>query len=173
MVERSPLKAFSTATCQIPSCCRDLDRAGAGADFSAAIGGVARGENHKPRVVDKAVGIFEAFGIAIGRQRLSDFVTAEIDRTRRRQQVPAADVVVKEKPEPQEPGRPKPVVVRQHEAKRADDMRRDMPEDFALDQRLAHQAELVIFEIAQAAMHEFGRPGRSPARQIIHFAKEN
>ncbi len=64
-------------------------------------------------------------------------------------------------------------MVRQHETKRPDDMRRDLPEDFALDQRLADQPELVIFEIAQAAMHELGRPGRRSARQVIHFTKEN
>ena len=64
-------------------------------------------------------------------------------------------------------------MVRQHESQGTDDMGRDLPEDFALDQRLADQAELVIFEIAQAAMHELGRPGRCPARQIIHFTKEN
>src|SRR6266702_5661121 len=64
-------------------------------------------------------------------------------------------------------------MVRQHEPKRANDVGRDLPEDFALDQRLAHQAEFVIFEITQAAMHQLGRPGRGPARQIIHFADEN
>src|SRR6202162_6084631 len=64
-------------------------------------------------------------------------------------------------------------MVRQHEAKRPDNVWRDLPEDFALDQGLADQPKLVIFEIAQAAMHELGRPGRRPARQIIHFAQEN
>src|ERR1700731_67238 len=64
-------------------------------------------------------------------------------------------------------------MVRQHEAKRPDNVWRDLPEDFALDQRLADQPELVIFEIAQPAMHELGRPGRGPTRQIIHFTKEN
>ena len=64
-------------------------------------------------------------------------------------------------------------MVRQNETKRADDVGRDLPEDFALDQRLADQPKLVIFEIAQAAMHELGRPGRRPARQVIHFTKEN
>src|SRR6185437_6798015 len=64
-------------------------------------------------------------------------------------------------------------MMRQHEAQRADDMRRDPPEDFALDQRLANQPKLVIFEIAQAAMHELGRPGRRPARQVVHFTEEN
>src|SRR6202023_2439623 len=64
-------------------------------------------------------------------------------------------------------------MVRQHEAKRPDNVWCDLPKDFALDQRLADQPELVIFEVAQAAMHELGRPGRRPARQIIHFTEEN
>jgi len=50
---------------------------------------------------------------------------------------------------------------------------RDLPEDFALDQRLADQPEFVVFEIAQAAMHQLGRPGRRPAGQVIHFTKKN
>src|SRR5580698_6257006 len=64
-------------------------------------------------------------------------------------------------------------MVRQHEAQRTDDVRRDLPEDFALDQRLPNQLELVIFEVAQPAMYELGRPRRGAARQIVHFAQEN
>src|ERR1700678_4436817 len=82
-------------------------------------------------------------------------------------------MVEKNQPEPQQPSRPQPGMVRQYETKRPDDMGRDLPEDFALDQRLAHQPELIIFQIAQAAMHELGRPRRRSARQVIHFAKEN
>jgi len=33
--------------------------------------------------------------------------------------------------------------------------------------------KFVIFEIAQPAMHQLGRKGRRPARQVVHFAKEN
>src|SRR6266566_1625764 len=50
------------------------------------------------------------------------------------------------KPQPQQPGRTQAVMVRQHETKRPDDMRRDLPEDFALDQRLANQPKLVILQ---------------------------
>src|SRR5665647_3629781 len=64
-------------------------------------------------------------------------------------------------------------MVRQHESQWADDVGRDLPEDFALDQGLAHQTKLVIFEIAQPAMHQLGRPGRGPAGQVIHFAEKN
>ena len=151
----------------------DLDRAGAGADIGAAIGGIAGVQRDEARVVDKAVGIFKALDVAAGNQRVADHVVGEIDRARRRQQVSPADMVVKKEAEPEQPGRTQARMVRQHESKRANDVGRDLPEDFALDQRLAHQAELVIFEIAQTAMHELGRPGRRPARQIIHFTEEN
>src|SRR3979411_297294 len=64
-------------------------------------------------------------------------------------------------------------MVRQHEAQRANDGRCDLPQDFTLDQRLANQAKLVIFEITQAAVHELGRPGRRPTGQVIHLAEKN
>src|SRR3954454_21099712 len=63
--------------------------------------------------------------------------------------------------------------MRQNETEGPYDMGRDLPQDFTLDQRLSDQPELVIFEIAQPAMHQLGRPGRRPARQVIHFAQEN
>jgi hypothetical protein len=97
----------------------------------------------------------------------------EIDRACWRQQIAPADVIVQEESEPQEPGRAEAGMMRQDESQGTDDVGRDLPENFALDQRLADQAKLVIFEIAQAAVHELGRPGRRPARQIIHFTKEN
>ena len=151
----------------------DLDRARTGVDFGAAIRRIPRGEHHQPRVIDKAVGIFECPGEAVRHQGPSDLVPGQVDRTGRRQQVATADMVVKEQPEPQQPGRPQPGMMRQNETKRSDDVGGDLPEDFALDQRLAHQPELVIFEVAQPAMHQLGRPRRRPARQIIHFTKEN
>ncbi len=44
----------------------DLDRAGTGVDLRAAIGGIARGKHHEAGVVDKAVGIFKTFCVAVG-----------------------------------------------------------------------------------------------------------
>ena len=82
-------------------------------------------------------------------------------------------MVVEEQSEPQQPSGAQARMMRQNEAQGADDVGRDLPEDFALDQRFADQTKLVIFEIAQAAMHQLGRPGRRPARQIIHFAEKN
>src|ERR1700679_3176768 len=64
-------------------------------------------------------------------------------------------------------------MVRQHETQWTNDVGRDLPEDFTLDQRLAHQPEIVIFEVTQATMHELGRPRRGAAGQIVHLAQEN
>src|SRR5438876_7969759 len=85
----------------------------------------------------------------------------------------AANMVVEEQPEAEQPSRTKACMVRQNETQGADNVGRDLPEDFALDQGLADQAKLVIFEIAQAPVHQLGRPGRRPARQVVHFTKEN
>jgi hypothetical protein len=52
-------------------------------------------------------------------------------------------------------------------------MRRDLPENFAFQQRVAHQFEVVIFEVAQPAMDQLGRPRRGAAGQIVHLAKEH
>src|SRR6185312_10449125 len=106
-------------------------------------------------------------------ERLADLVPRQVHRACRRQQLAAAEMVVKEEAEPQHPGRTQAGMVGQNETQGADNVRRDLPEDLALDQRLAHQPKLVIFEIAQATMHQLGRPGRRPARQVIHFTKEN
>ena len=46
-------------------------------------------------------------------------------------------------------------VMRQHKAQRPDDVRRHVQQHFALGQRFPHQAELVLFELAQAAVNQF------------------
>ena len=69
-------------------------------------------------------------------------------------------MVVEEEAEADEPGRPLLRRVRQHEAHRPDDVRRRAQQHLALDQRLAHQPELVIFEIAQAAMDQLAAARR-------------
>lgn len=46
--------------------------------------------------------------------------------------------------------------LRQDELQRPDDVRRDRQQPLAFDQRLAHQPELAIFEIAQSAMDQLG-----------------
>jgi hypothetical protein len=76
-------------------------------------------------------------------------------------------VIVEEKADADHPGRAQRFLMRQHEAQRPDDMRRTFQQHLALAQRLAHQAELVIFQIAQATMDQLGAGGRGGAGEIV------
>ena len=145
---------------------------GARADRRAAVGRVARVQHHETRVVDPAVGILE--GAREQRlQRLAGRVAAHVERLGRRQQLAPADMVVEEQAEPDQPGRTQALGVRQHEAHRPDDVRRGLPEHLALHQRFPHQPELVVLEIAQAAMDQLGRPGRRAAGEIVHLGEKD
>ncbi len=85
-------------------------------------------------------------------------------RARGGQALAAAEVVVDDEAELQEPGGPEPLRVGQHEAQRPDDVRGDAPQHLALHQRLAHEAELAVFEEAQPAVDQLGggRGGGGP-----------
>ena len=56
--------------------------------------------------------------------------------------------------------------MRQDELHRPDDVRSDAQQALALDQRLAHQAELEEFEIAQPAVYQLRGLRRGARRQI-------
>ena len=66
-----------------------------------------------------------------------------------------------------------PFIVRQDEARRPDDMRRDAKQHFPFSQRLPHEAEFVIFEIAQPAMNELARRRRCRAGKIALLAEHH
>ena len=82
-------------------------------------------------------------------------------------------MVVEEQTEADEPRRPHVRHVRQHEAHRPDDVGRRPQQDLALDQRLADQPELVILEIAQAAMDQLAAARRGPLREVVLLAQEH
>src|SRR5581483_815535 len=67
-------------------------------------------------------------------------------------------------PEAVEPGA---VVERHEEGKRPDTMRRDPEQDLALSQVLAHEAEIELFQIAQAAMNQARGAGGGPIPEIL------
>ena len=71
----------------------------------AAVGGIAGIENHQAGIIDPAVGIFERLGISRPQSR-ANRISGKIDRRRARQPLAAAQVVVDEQAEAQEPGRP-------------------------------------------------------------------
>ena len=55
----------------------------------------------------------------------------------------------------------------QHEATALDEVRRDREQALALRQRLAHEAQVEIFEVAQAAMHQLAGGGRRVVREAV------
>ena len=46
--------------------------------------------------------------------------------------------------------------MREDESQGLDDVRRGAEQDFALQQRFAHEPKLIIFQIAQTAVNELG-----------------
>ena len=64
-------------------------------------------------------------------------------------------------------------MVRQHKADRMDDVRRRGEEHLALGQRLMHQPEGVVLEVAEAAVDELGRGGGSGAGEVALLAQEH
>ena len=144
----------------------------AGEHLRPPFGGVERVEHHQARIVDPAVGIFEAARIAI-EQRRPFRIAPQVQRARARQPPAPAQMVVEEQAEPHQPGRPVLRAVRQHEAQRPDDVGCGLQQHLALDQRLAHQPELVIFEIAQPPVHQLARARRRPFGQVPLLGQHN
>ena len=143
------------------------DAARAGADHGAALGRVERVEHDQARIVHPAIGIFEAALVSPALERRAERIIGEIERAGRGQDLPAAEMVVDEQPQPQQPGRAQARRRRQHEAHRPDQVRRHAQHDLALDQRLAHQAEPAVLEIAQPAVDQLGRGRGGAGREIV------
>ena len=110
------------------------------ADQRAALGGIERIEHDQAGIVGLAIGIFETVAIAC-LQRRAERVARQIDGAGRRQDFAAAEMVVDEEAEPQEPARAQARLQRQHEAHRPDQVRRHAQQHLALGERFAHQAE--------------------------------
>ena len=125
---------------------------------AAVFSGVDRVEHDQAGILHPAVGILECAAI-LRPQRLPRRVRGEIDAAGRGQDLTAAEMVVNEQPETDQPGRPQALVMRKHEPERADDVGRGSQQNFALQQRLVDEAELVVLEVAQAAVDQLRRRG--------------
>jgi hypothetical protein len=113
----------------------------------------------EPSVVDTRVGIDEAFAelrLESGAPRRLRKVRGE----RARERLTASQVVVQEQSRPQHPRGTQMRLVRQHERQRLDEMRRLPQHHFALRERFVHQPELVLLEVAQAAVDQLRAPLR-------------
>ena len=150
----------------------DADAAGAGADGGAALGGIERVEHDQAGVVDQAIGEFEA-GAEEALERLAEPMMGEIDGAAARQPLARAQQIVKQKPEAQQHRRAPAGHDRQQDARRPDDMRGDAQQRLALVERLAHQAEGAVLQIAQAAMNELGGGRRGAGTEVVHLDQQH
>ena len=156
--------------------------------------GIAGVQHHQARVFDPAVGIFIG-ALETRVQRRAFDAAAQIKGGGARQDRPSAKIVIKEQPEPDQPGRPPPAhpghedvqqpggrrlaleahvaVIGQHKSHRPTDMRHCLQQDFTLDQRLMHQPHLEILEVAQPAMKQLGRGAGGCRGKVIHFRQNH
>ena len=74
--------------------------------------------------------------------------------------------VVRVQPEPDDPVQPRAVERRHDEPQRPYEVGREVDVDLALEQRLAHEPEVEVLQVAQAAVHELARARRRPAGEV-------
>ncbi len=166
--EQAAIGAFQV---QVPQTlgATSADAAGLGVYVRAFFAGGHGVEHHQTRVINPAIGVFKT---------LSDFafqraVRAELQAFRTLQLLAFAEVVVQEQAGTDHPGRTQMRTVRQHKAHLLDDVRRLLQQHFALSQGFTHQAEFVMFEVAQATVDQLAAGRRSMTGQIVLFAKEH
>ena len=122
------------------------------------------------RIVDPAIGVFETRPVT-RIERFAGRMPAQVDRLRRRQVPARREVVIQEEAGADHPRRPQVRFVRQHESQRPREMRRGREHHLAFLQRLAHQAEVVVLEVAQSAVDQLGAGGGRVRRQVVLFAE--
>ena len=126
--------------------------------------------NDQSRIVDPAIRVFEARAVT-RIERLPGGMRAQVDRLRRRQGPARREVVVQEEPGADHPRGSQVRVVRQHEAQRPRQMRCGGEHHLALLQRFPHQAEVVVFEVAQSAVDQLGAGRGRVRRQVVLLAE--
>ena len=145
------------------------DAAGAGMDVRAMLAGAHGVEYHQAGVVDPAVGVFEAT-VDLALERAA---RAEAHAARGRQLLALAQVIVEEQAGADHPGRAQVRAVGQDETQRLDDVRSLGQQHFAFGQGFAYQAELVVLQVAQAAVDQLAAGRGGVLCQIVLFAKEH
>ena len=119
---------------------------------------VERVQHHQARIVHPAVGVDKAAPVA-RLQRLPGDVRPEVDGGGGGEVGALGEVVVKEQARADHPRRPQVRGVRHDEVQRAHDVRGGGEQHFALPQRLAHQREVKLLEVAQPAVDQLGAGG--------------
>ncbi len=144
----------------------------AGENRGAALTGIERVQYHQPCIVGAAVGIHESAPVA-ALERFARDVAAQVDAGGGGEMRPRGQMIVDEQPRADQPGRPQVRGVRHDEVQRPHDVGRGGEQDLPLDERLAHQGEVILLEIAQPAVDQFGA-GRGGVRcEVILLAQQN
>src|SRR5690242_4759226 len=73
----------------------------------------------------------------------------------------------------QSDGMARGVIERQNECERLHQMRRVAQESSALDQRLTHERDIELRQVADAAMHQLGRPATRSAGEVAALHQPN
>ena len=129
-------------------------------------------QQHQARILYPTIGIFKTDPMP-GAERRAERRIRQVNPPGCRQRLSPAQMIIQKQSKPQQPGGPEALVMRQHKAQRPDDMRRDAQQDFAFNQRFTHQAEFVMFQIAQATMDQLGGIARSAAAQVALLKQHN
>src|SRR4029079_13267020 len=122
-------------------------------------------EHYEPRVVDAAVPVGKAVR-QLAAQRVAGVVPPQIKRLRSWEALPLPEMVIEKQTGAQHQSRPASRHLRQHETLWPNDMSGVGKQHLALLQRLAHQTELEMLEIAQAAADELGARRRGGAAEV-------
>ena len=165
---------------------------GPGHNLCAPYFGITGVQHNKARIFDPTVGVFIGL-LELAFDRLALNRPRQMQRACSRQDLPPAEVVVHEQAQPDQPSRAAPLhprhhrgqqlrgrrvtleahrrVIGQHEAHRPADMRHGAQQHLAFDQRLAHQPELEILEVAQPAVEQLGGGRRGCRGEIAHLGQ--
>ena len=146
-----------------------LDAAGAGLHVGALVAGHHGVEHHQPGVVDPGVRILEPLADtgseAVLRQEAHAAAALEL--------VALGQVVIEEQAGADHPGRAQVRAMGQPETHGTGDMGGHAEQHLPLRQRLFHQPEFVMFEVAQAAVDQLAGVGRGGRGEIARLEQGN
>ena len=148
------------------------DARGAGADLRPPGVSIAGVQHHQPRILHPTIRVLEGPTIA-ALQGAPACVPAEVDARAGWQRAARTQVVVQKKAQPDHPPGAEPRVMREHEAHRPDDVRGVAQEHRALAQRLAHEPDVAVLQVAKPAVDQLGAGRRGVRGEIVLLAQQH
>jgi hypothetical protein len=141
-------------------------------DLRAVLLCVERIEHDEARVVHPAIRVDEAAPDRFDERR-AHRMAAHVDAVRTRQQFAPSQMIVEEQADADQPCGTQVRHVRHDETQRPHDVGRRAQQGLALLERLAHEPELLVLEVAQPAVNQLGTGRRGVRGEIVLFAKQH